>query len=103
MFKNHCNGKPIDTPKEKKKLVGRKRTASDASQLSSASAIKKRRRASSIQSVESEKIVVPLKNDKPVKDVKFCRVDASKFDGKIRSEFMDWTFEAKNKFGASAG
>ena len=34
-----------------------------------------------------------------MKDFKFVRIDASKFDGKISSEFQDCSFEAKARFG----
>ena len=30
-------------------------------------------------------------------------MDASKWEGKFKPEFKDFTFEAKNAFGASAG
>ena len=88
-----------DTPKEDEPVVGKKRKRADSnvSELASAGAIK-RRRASSIVSEASEKPAAEKKERKPL-EYKFARIDPSKFEGKIRAEFMDNTFEAKEKFG----
>ena len=42
---------------------------------------------------------VELPDKEKVRDYKFVRIDSSKFDGKISSEFKDCSFEAKERFG----
>ena len=95
-----------DTLKEEKPSVGKKRKRADSnvSELASAGAIK-RRRASSMVSEASEKVVEKKeeKKDKKPLNFKFARIDPTKFEGKIPEQFMDNTFEAKEKFGSTGG
>ena len=89
-----------DTLKEDDAVVGKKRKRADSnvSELALAGAIKRRRASSIVSEATSEKPHLEVKERKPL-DFKFARIDASKFEGKIKDCFMDNTFEAKEKFG----